>query len=126
MIPYEPKKVNRWIVKIPILEIPEYCVSKVSPIKLTDNKWENITIEFRDLIGPSVQQVLFSQIIDKGEDIIDGIIISFLGPVGDEVAKWEITRAQILSIDFGGFDYASDEIRNIKMILRPHKICCIF
>lgn len=125
IVQYEPKRNNRFIVEFPeIFGIEKNSITKVNKPKFTDNKWEDIRVDFVDLIGPSTSQSLYKIIdfINKNDDDnkkLFGFIIASLDPTGMVVETWRIDVEKVLTINFGELDYSDTETQKPYLIVRP-------
>lgn len=122
----EPKTENRFMVNFGApFNIPAFAVYKTTrPIYIKSNKgakWADMEFLLRDMIEPSVSFALMDGIRKLRKLDSDTIIItiSILGPIGDQVEKWEVT-GQIKSIDFGELDFNSDELLTITVSVNVH------
>ena len=60
---FELKFANRFLVEFPEeFNIDSWCIQKISKPKFTDGKWENIRIEFIDIVSPSTSKNLFNNL----------------------------------------------------------------
>lgn len=127
----EIKRENRFIVEFPKeFDIESWLVRSISRPHFKNNKWENIEMTFMDPIGPSTSERLFKLINKykkKGlfsflkKDIFTFQIQS-LDPVGQVVETWSVDVKELVSVDFGKYDYGvkdEDSLQIIKMILKP-------
>ena len=131
----ELKRSDKFIASFPIeFEIPSWGVRWISNPVYTmigkKGKWENIEINFIDTIVDPTSDKLLELIskletADKNLNCLFEIIIKFVDPVGDVVGTWGIGVKEIVSIDFGVFNYANDNPREIKMIIAPGYICTL-
>jgi len=89
--------------------------------------WNNINIVLQDYIVPSSAQTIIEW-LRLGHESITGrdgykamykknLDIYPLGPVGDKVRHWHIKNAWPVSINFGNFDWYSDEASEIEVTL---------
>lgn len=118
---YEPKKNNRFFVEFPEqFNVRAWSVQKINKPKFTDGKWEDIKVEFIDVITPSTSQSLFKIVnfLQMHKPAFD-VKIKSLGPVHDVVEEWVISVEKVLTINFGDFDYSDDTIQRPYMILKP-------
>lgn len=117
---FEPKASNRFLVEFPEeFNIDSWCVRKISKPKFANGEWENIRIEFIDIISPSTSQTLFNSL----NSCDFPIKIITLDPIGNSVEEWVIQVEKILTIDFGELDYTNEEIQKIFLLVKP--INCI-
>jgi hypothetical protein len=118
---YEPFRPNRWILSFPDdFNLPEYCVNKVSKLKhYSEGKgsWRKLTITLYDIMGVTVTKNL----LDNLNHAPIRVTLKKLDPTGVSVETIEIF-SKTVDINFGEFDYASDGISKIKVILKPTKV----
>ena len=121
----EPKKVNRFIVDFPEkFEIEPWTVQKIDKPNFTENKWENIRVDFIDPIGPSASKGLYKIIKfleenkNSNNKMFD-IFIKSLDPTGVVVEEWVVSVQDVLTINFGKLDYGNDDIQKPFLILQP-------
>ncbi len=144
---YEPKRVNRFFAEFPSelgVEIwsiqkfkrPSMKIAAVEvPFMNETNyvsgkyKWDEMTLDFLDPIGPSTSQVLMEWVRLHAESLTGrmgykagaakSILLKSVDPTGVEVEKWTIEQCIITSIDFGDNDYGSDELQKISLSIQP-------
>ena len=144
---YEPKRVNRFFAEFPSeLGIEVWKVRKFDRPKMDINsveipymnemqyvagryKWEELTVEFLDPIGPSTSQQLMEWVRLHAESLTGrmgyaagykkNIILKELDPTGIEVAKFFLEQCMITGIDFQDHDYSDDEITTISLTIQP-------
>jgi hypothetical protein len=144
---YEPKRVNRFFAEFPSeLGIEVWKVRKFDRPKMDINsveipymnemqyvagryKWDPLTIEFLDPIGPSTSQQLMEWVRLHAESLTGrmgyaagykkNIILKELDPTGIEVAKFFLEQCMITNIDFQEHDYTTDEITTISLTIQP-------
>ena len=131
MEPYEPKRINRWIVKLPKeFGIESWVLSgtdRPSLIKKYFNffglrlsvstEWQPITLRFRDPIAPSTSQKLMS-LIKEGKSF--SYNLELLDPTGIVVEKWLIKDCIIKSVDFSSLTYDYDGFVSCIMVVLPN------
>lgn len=124
-IQYEPKRNNRFLVKFPEQFDVELCsILKINKPKFTDGQWENIRVDFVDLIGPSTSQSLFKIVNflktnDSDDKKLFDVKIQSLDPTEEIIEEWVVYVEKVLTINFGELDYGSDEIQKPFLILKP-------
>ena len=144
---YEPKRKNRFFAEFPSeLGIEVWKVRSFDRPKLDINsveipymnemqyvsgryKWDPLTIEFLDPIGPSTSQQLMEWVRLHAESLTGrmgyaagykkNIILKELDPTGIEVAKFFLEQCMITNIDFQEHDYTNDEITTISLTIQP-------
>lgn len=115
------------------VEIPYMNTSYISG----KHYWEDLTINLIDVIGSSTtqgvmnminhckqQRIKFLQEETEGKsDFTKRLLFTFilkgLDPTGVEIERWEIDVQELIAVNFGEFDYASNEIQTIKIVLKP-------
>ena len=113
---FEIKVTNRYLVEFPKeFNIDSWCIQKISKPKFTDGKWENIRMEFIDIISPSISKTLFNN-LNKCDFQIK--IIS-LDQTMKSIEEWVIQVEKILTVDFGELNYNNQEIQKIFLIVKP-------
>jgi hypothetical protein len=127
--PYEPKRMNRWILRFP----PELGIrpwflkeSQRPSIKVKKNifgikkiTYPAITSVFRDPIGPSATQAIM-ELFDSGKKF--DYQLEMLDPTGVVVESWVIIGCSITKLDFGYLSMTEDDIVHITMEIEPSKI----
>lgn len=123
---YEPKRNNRFIVEFPEqFKIKPYVVQKINKPKFTDGKWNDIKIEFIDLVGSSVSKSLCLVIdflktkIESENSILFDIDIYSLDPTGVKIENWVINVEKVVTINFGDLAYGDDNIQRPYLIVKP-------
>ena len=153
-IPYEPKRQNRFIMRFPsTLGINEWFVESTARPKLTINSteiqflntstyvagrftWGDISVKFRDPIGPSASQALMEWVRLCAESVTGrmgyaagykkDIDLEMLDPTGVVVEKWILEGAWLSSVDFGSLGYSTDGIAEINATLRPDRCILVY
>jgi hypothetical protein len=139
---FEPKMQNRYIMEID--GIQSYLIKTAARPSITfetitldhinikrklqgKGEWQDITITLYDPIVPSGAQAVMEW-VRLGHESITGrrgyadfykkdITFYMLGPVGDKVEQWTLKGAFIVSADFGGLDFASNDVSEISLVL---------
>jgi len=153
-IPYEPKRDNRWILRFPSsLGINEWYVESTSRPKLkiasvaipflnTETyvagrfNWEEISVKFRDPIGPSASQAVMEWIRLCAESVTGrmgyaagykkNVDLEMLDPTGVVVEKWILEGAFLTGYDGGALDYSSDKIAGISSNIRMDRCILVY
>ena len=153
-IPYEPKRQNRFILRFPsTLGINEWFVESTSRPKMTIGateiqflntstwvagrfNWGEISVKFRDPIGPSASQALMEWVRLCAESVTGrmgyaagykkNIDLELLDPTGVVVEKWILEGAWLSSVDFGSLGYSTDGIAEINATLRPDRCILVY
>ena len=144
---YEPKRVSRFFAEFPSeLGIEVWQIQKFTRPKMTIEstdipfvneqnyvaghyKWDTMTIDFLDPIGPSTSQQLMEWVRLHAESLTGrmgyaagykkNIILKALDPTGVEVEKWFLEQCMITEINFGENDYSSDDLQKISLTIQP-------
>jgi hypothetical protein len=108
-------------VEIPFINETNYVAGKY--------KWEQMDITFIDTIGPSTTTQLMEWVRLHVESLTGrmgyaagykkNINLKALDPVGVEVQKWFLEQCQIVNVDFGNNDMASDELQIVTVTIQP-------
>jgi len=145
-IPYEPKRKNRFIMSFNDLGINEWYVESTSRPSLTIGstaidflntktyvagkyEWGEISVTFRDPIGPSASQALMEWVRLHAESVTGrmgyaagykrDIFLSLLDPTGVVIEKWVLKNTFLTKVDFQGLSYSEDGLVTIQASLRP-------
>jgi hypothetical protein len=152
--PYEPKRVNRFIVRFPsTLGINEWYVTssqrpsaKINSVAIpflnTSTyvagrfKWESISVKFKDPIGPSAAQALMEWFRLHAESVTGrmgyaagykkDIELEMLDPTGVVVEKWILQGTFLSGLDFGTLDYSQDALADISATLRMDRCILVY
>ena len=132
---FEPKRQNRFIIEFPKeFGIQEWLVNVASRPKYKlgmyglNGRWEDMTITFKDPIGPSSTKSLYNliMVVEELKKVTLPSLplfiykILMLDPTGVVVETWDIAVQDIISVEFGqDLDYSSDEMQTPKMTIRP-------
>jgi hypothetical protein len=153
-VPYEPKRVNRFIVRFPSsMGINEWYVTSAKrpsakiasvaiPFLNTSTyvagrfEWDEIEVTFKDPIGPSASQALMEWFRLHAESVTGrmgyaaaykkDIEIEMLDPTGVAVEKWILQGTFITNLNFGNLDYAQDDLANITCSLRMDRCIQVY
>lgn len=148
-IDQEPKRKNRFVVEFPTeLGIESFLVQTSSKPKKTYEvteipymnttvfvagkyKWEQMDIEFIDVIGPSTTQKIMEWNNLQGEDATGrmGYAVGYkknltmkgLDPVGTDIESWTLIGCQLVSLEFGENDYKSSDLQTVKITVQPDR-----
>jgi hypothetical protein len=117
LIKYEPKRENRFLVRLPKeLNIDEWRIGKSDLPKRINGEWAEITMEFTDLIGFPLSEKLLNFI--KGDNKELTFSIECIDPTGWVVETWLI-KSKAISVDFGTVDHSSDKLLTPKLTVKP-------
>lgn len=143
---YEPLKKNRFILRFPAdLGIQEWTLVSAkrpsinqTPVEipflntstwvLGRYLWEDISVVFRDPIGPSTSQAAMEW-IRLGSESITGrqgyaagykrdVELDMLDPNGVVVQKWILKNAFITTADFGELSMSDDSLAEVTVTLK--------
>jgi hypothetical protein len=146
-VPYEPKRQNRFILRFPSsLGINEWYVSstKRPSAKINSTEipflntstyvagrftWEEMSVTFKDPIGPSASQALMEWFRLHAESVTGrmgyaagykkDIELEMLDPTGVVIEKWSLIQCFLTGADFGSVAYSDDALADIQITLRP-------
>ena len=144
---YEPLRKNRWILRFPAdLGIQEWTLESAKRPKISQPaqeipfinaktyvvgaySWDEISVTFRDPIGPSTSQALMEWVRLTSESVTgrQGYAIGYkrdlelemLDPTGAVVQKWILKNAFLTDVDFGELSYGDDGLATISATIRP-------
>lgn len=137
-IVYEPKRKNRFIFHFPHhFNIPSWVVHQVNRPSINHEvntnvewvqgigpvryQWEDIQIALRDPIGPSTTQQVYDRLMENRLlGIREEFLLELLDPVGVVIERWRIF-GMIAFVNFGNLDYASDDLAEVTMTIRPDR-----
>ena len=153
-VPYEPKRVNRFILRFPSsLGINEWYVSSAARPSAKINsvaipfintstyvagrfEWNELRVTFKDPIGPSASQALMEWFRLHAESVTGrmgyaagykkDIEIEMLDPTGVVVEKWILQGTFITNLNFGDLDYSRDELATITCGLRMDRCIQVY
>lgn len=143
-VPYEPKKVNRFILTLPeLFDINEWAVRSVElPSYDMFSGWNPMEMRFVDPVGPSTSQKLWNLFLastgtkdgpiyglEKLSDSLESgftVKIELIDPTGQVVSVWILTGCRILEIDFGNLDYAESDVITCGMTIKPREASLLY
>lgn len=153
-VPFEPKRKNRFILRFPSsLGINEWYVtsSKRPSAKINSTEiqflntstyvagrftWDEITVSFKDPIGPSAMQALMEWFRLHAESVTGrmgyaagykkDIELEMLDPTGVVIEKWILQGCFITSLNGGDLNYSQDDLANIDITLRPDRCILVY
>ena len=153
-VPFEPKRVNRFLLRFPSsLGINEWYVTSAKrpsvkinsvPIPFLNTEtyvagkftWDTISVTFKDPIGPSATQALMEWFRLHAESVTGrmgyaagykkDIELEMLDPTGVVIEKWIIQGTFIQDMNFGDLDYGRDDIANIAVTFRPDRCILVY
>jgi|ERR1035437_10810 hypothetical protein len=118
----EPVYQNRFLLNFPEeFGLDSYTVSKISPLKYkADRGWKNIVITLFDVTGVQATKKLVES-IGIGVNHLRTYMIEKIDPTGASAERIFID-SNLVEIDFGKFDYASEEWNSINLIIHPVRV----
>jgi hypothetical protein len=153
-IPYEPKRMNRFILRFPsTLGINEWFVESTSrpKIKIGSTEiqflntstyvagrftWDPINVKFRDPIGPSAAQALMEWVRLHAESVTGrmgyaagykkNVDLEMLDPTGVVVEKWILEGTFLTDVNFGELGYSQDGLATIQASLRMDRCILVY
>lgn len=153
-IPFEPKRVNRFILRFPSsLGINEWYVTstqrpvaKINPVEIpflnTSTyvagrfNWEEMRVTFKDPIGPSASQALMEWFRLHAESVTGrmgyasgykkNVELEMLDPGGVVVEKWILEGTFLTNLNFKDLDYSRDDIATIDASLRMDRCILVY
>jgi hypothetical protein len=151
---YEPKRKNRFILTFPSsLGINSWYVESTSRPKITIKDveipflntstyvagrftWGDISVTFRDPIGPSASQALMEWVRLHAESVTGrmgyaagykkDIDLEMLDPTGVAVEKWILQGTFLKDVDFDTLGYNEDGLITVKATLRPDRCILVY
>ena len=153
-IPYEPKRVNRFILRFPSsLGINEWFVETTARPSLKINSteiqflntstfvagrfnWNALPVKFRDPIGPSAAQAVMEWVRLCAESVTGrmgyaagykkNVDIEMLDPTGVVVEKWILEGTFMTDVNFGSLSYSQDALADITATLRMDRCILVY
>ena len=151
---YEPKRKNRFILTFPSsLGINSWYVESTSRPEITIKDveipflntstyvagrftWGDISVTFRDPIGPSASQALMEWVRLHAESVTGrmgyaagykkDIDLEMLDPTGVAVEKWILKGTFLKDVDFDTLGYNEDGLITVKATLRPDRCILVY
>jgi hypothetical protein len=153
-IPYEPKRVNRFILRFPSsLGINEWFVETTSRPSLKINSteiqflntstfvagrfnWNALPVKFRDPIGPSAAQAVMEWVRLCAESVTGrmgyaagykkNVDLEMLDPTGVVVEKWILEGTFLTDINFDTLNYSQDGLATISCQMRMDRCILVY
>ena len=122
---FEPKKSNQLLVNFPPdIHIPNYLIKSVENIKwdVFIGRWSSVILKFYSPVSPSLDQIIFTDIIEKKIAGISNMDIIDIAPSGDIISIKSLIDCMIDSIDFGVRDWSIDTPSLITMVVQPQTV----
>ncbi len=126
--------INEWYVEStsrPSLTINSTAIDFLNTKTYVAGKyeWGEISVTFRDPIGPSASQALMEWVRLHAESVTGrmgypagykrDIFLSLLDPTGVVIEKWVLKNTFLTKVDFQGLSYSEDGLVTIQASLRP-------
>ena len=117
----EFKQEKNFKVIFPIeLGIPSESVCDIDAPKFKDGEWQDMKINFYDLVAQSPIHGLMEIIkLSKKKRFTMGIVIQELDRGGNVLAHFNVITKQVKEINFGTFDYSSFDVQKPYIIFVP-------
>lgn len=153
-IPYEPKRNNRFILRFPSsLGINEWYVETAARPHIVINSveipflntstyvagrfnWSEISVTFRDPIGPSASQALMEWVRLCAESVTGrmgyaagykkNVDLEMLDPTGVVVEKWIMEGTWMKDVNFNNLGYSDDKISTVTAQLRMDRCILVY
>jgi hypothetical protein len=153
-IPYEPKRVNRFILRFPSsLGINEWFVETTARPSLKINSteiqflntstfvagrfnWNALPVKFRDPIGPSAAQAVMEWVRLCAESVTGrmgyaagykkNVDLEMLDPTGVVVEKWILEGTFLTDINFDTLNYSQDGLATITCQMRMDRCILVY
>ena len=153
-VPYEPKRVNRFILRFPSsLGINEWYVSSAARPSAKINsvaipfintstyvagrfEWNELRVTFKDPIGPSASQALMEWFRLHAESVTGrmgyaagykkDLDLELLDPTGVAVEKWILQGTFLTDVNFDSLGYSEDGLATITATLRPDRCILVY
>ena len=119
-IPLEPIFNNRFTLTLPeFFGLGDFLTISISPIRFNfKTGWDDIIITLHDIIAISATKNISENIVTEQEGTF---ILNKLDPCGKTIEKITL-NCKFIDIDFGGFNYKSDKLNEIKIKVNPISI----
>jgi hypothetical protein len=153
-IPYEPKRNNRFILRFPsTLGINEWFVESAARPHITINSteiqflntstyvagrftWGEISVTFRDPIGPSASQALMEWVRLCAESVTGrmgyaagykkNVDLEMLDPTGVVVEKWILEGTFLNDVNFNSLSYSDDKLATVTAKMRMDRCILVY
>lgn len=153
-VPFEPKRKNRFILRFPSsLGINEWYVTsskrpsaKINSVEIPFLNtstyvagrfvWDEITVQFKDPIGPSAMQALMEWFRLHAESVSGrmgyasgykkDIELEMLDPTGVVIEKWILQGCFLMNLSGGDLNYNQDELATIDVTIRPDRCILVY
>jgi hypothetical protein len=153
-IPYEPKRNNRFILRFPsTLGINEWFVESAARPHITIVSteipflntstyvagrftWGEISVVFRDPIGPSASQALMEWVRLCAESVTGrmgyaagykkNVDLEMLDPTGVVVEKWILEGTFLNDVNFNSLSYSDDKLATVTAKMRMDRCILVY
>lgn len=112
--------INQNSVEIPFLNTSTWVVGRYT--------WDDVTVSFRQFIGPSTTQALMEWIRLESESVTGrqgyaagykrNIVINMLDPTAVSVQKWVLVNAFPTTANFGELAYDQDDVSTVDVTFK--------
>lgn len=153
-IPYEPKRMNRFILRFDsTLGINEWYVESTARPHVSINSteiqflntstyvagrftWSELPVVFRDPIGPSASQAIMEWVRLCAESVTGrmgyaagykkNVDLELLDPTGVVVEKWILEGSWLRDINFNSLNYSQDGLATISCSIRMDRCVLVY
>ncbi len=153
-IQYEPKRKNRFIFTFesslginswyvesgsrPTIDITKKEIKFLNTETYVSGsfKWGEITVKFRDPIGPSASQAIMEWVRLHAESVTGrmgyaagykkDVNLEMLDPTGVAVEKWILQDCLITKAAFGEVGYGGDDLADISLTIQPDRCILVY
>jgi len=119
----ELKRNNRYMVNFDGIEISEFATQQIQLPNYLNGAWGEMKIIFNDEIEISTSEAIYKIINKKKWSFFRKPIFSFtiktFNSVGECIEKWKVVVKKIKYVEFGYYIINADQIKNVKMIIKP-------
>ena len=153
-LPYEPKRQNRFILRFPSsLGINEWFVESAARPHITINateipflntstyvagrfEWEEMSVTFKDPIGPSASQALMEWFRLHAESVTGrmgyaagykkNVDLEMLDPTGVVVEKWILEGCMITKSAWDNVSYSDDKLAGLDVTMQMDRCILVY
>jgi hypothetical protein len=129
----EARSSSRFNVIFPeYLSLNQTLIKKINRPSFTNGKWNDIRIDFYDIMYPKLTEFLFDCIKCRNIYMKDDIMLrphielQSLDPIGSIWENISIIVDDFIEINFGDYDKESNETPQPYMIIRPRDVIFIY
>lgn len=115
-------KFSQTSIEIPFINTSSYVIGRY--------KWDTISMELRDPIGPSASQAVMEWVRLHSESATGrqgyavaykrDLILEMLDPTGTAVSQWILKSCMITETSFGDLSYGDDGLATISLTIQPY------